>query len=82
MPTDYKELVGLIIGLINIIIPTIFAAMFVYFVWKMIDSWIIHAGDGKKVEEGKSYAVSAVIAFVVMISAWGIVAMIKSTLFG
>jgi TRAP-type mannitol/chloroaromatic compound transport system permease small subunit len=81
-PATYSDLVTHIIGIINILIPAVFAIVFLYFVWKMIDSWIIHAGDEKSREEGKQYAVAAVIAFVVMVSVWGIVAMIKSSIFG
>lgn len=81
-PTTYKGLVISIVDIINIIIPAIFAATFVYFVWKMIDAWVINAGDETRRIEGKKYATAAVIAFVVMISAWGIVAMIKQSLFG
>ncbi len=77
----YSGLVGEVISLINIIIPAIFAVVFVYFIWKMIDSWILHAGDPGKITEGKQYAVGAVIAFLVMISAWGIVSMIQNSLF-
>ena len=60
----------------------LFALVFVYFIWKIIDSWILNAGEDTKREEGKKYAVAAVIAFVVMVSAWGIVTMIKSSIFG
>lgn len=81
-PTSYSELVTFIIGFINILIPALFAVVFLYFIWKVIDSWVINGGDQAKVEEGKQYATAAVIAFVVMISAWGIVAMIKSSIFG
>lgn len=81
-PTTYKGLVEFFVDLINIILPAIFACLFVYFVWKMIDAWVIHAGDEKSREEGRRYAVTAVIVFVVMVSAWGIVAMIKQSIFG
>ena len=81
-PTTYQGLVEFIIDFINILIPTIFALLFVYVVWKIIDAWVIHAGDESKVEEGKQLVVAAVIIFVVMISAWGIVAMIKQSVFG
>ncbi|MCA9359863.1 hypothetical protein H6781_01895 [Candidatus Nomurabacteria bacterium] len=81
-PTTYEELVLFFVDLINVIIPTIFGCLFVYFVWKMIDAWVLHAGDEKSREEGKRYAVTAVIVFVVMVSAWGIVAMIKQSIFG
>lgn len=80
-PTTYEALVNRIIELINIVVPGIFALIFVYFVWKVIDAWVIHAGDESKRSEGKQYAVTAVIVFVVMISVWGIVAMLRNSLF-
>jgi hypothetical protein len=80
-PTTYSGLVTEIISFINILIPALFAIVFVYFVWKVIDSWVINAGEDKSREEGKQYVMAAVIAFVVMITAWGIVAMIKQSLF-
>lgn len=81
-PTTFKGLVDFIIGIIGIIIPALFSFLFIYFVWKIIDSWIIHAGDQAKLEEGKRYVTTAVIVFVLMISAWGIVVMIRSSIFG
>lgn len=80
-PTTFSEFVAFIIGIINLIIPTLFAVLFVFLVWKILDSWVIHAGDQTKREEGKKYAVAAVIVFVLMISAWGIVTMIKNSVF-
>lgn len=82
MPTTYQGLVAHIISIINIIIPTLFAVVFTYFVWKMIDSWVIHGGEETGREAGKRYAVSAVITFVIMVCAWGIVAMLKASFFG
>lgn len=81
MPTTYSGLVAEIIDIINIIIPTLFSVLFMYFVWKMIDSWVIHAGDQAKREEGRKYATAAVLVFVLMISAWGIVYMLRSSFF-
>lgn len=82
MPTNYRDLVLLIIDFINILIPTLFAFLFLYFIWKMVDSWIIGAGDQTKRDAGKQYALAAVVAFVLMVSAWGIVTLIKESLFG
>jgi uncharacterized membrane protein len=81
-PTTYAGFVDFILGLINIAIPALFSLVFVYFIWKIIDSWVIHAGDETKQAEGRQYAISAVVVFVVMISAWGIVAMLKQSIFG
>lgn len=81
-PTTYSELVKGIIDIINILIPALFGIVFVYFVWKMIDSWIINAGTDKSQEEGKQYAIAAVVVFVVMVSVWAIVDMVRSSVLG
>jgi hypothetical protein len=81
-PTTYSGFVDLLIGFINIIIPAMFAILFVIIVWKIIDAWVLHAGDPQKRDEGKRLAVTAVIVLVVGISVWGIVAILRSSLFG
>lgn len=81
-PTTFSGLVDFIVNIINILIPAIFGIVFVYLVFKIIDAWIIHAGDEKKLEEGKRLMTTAVIVFVLMVSTWGIVALLKNSLFG
>lgn len=81
-PTTFSGLVDFIVNIINILIPAIFGVVFVYLVFKIIDAWIIHAGDEKKLEEGKRLMTTAVIVFVLMISTWGIVTLLKNSLFG
>ena len=67
-PTTFKGLVQFILDFINILIPALFGLLFIYLVWKIIDAWIIHAGDEKKLEEGKRLITTAVIVFVLMLS--------------
>lgn len=81
-PTNFKDLVNFIIGFINVLIPALLGVLFLYIVWRIIDAWIIHADDETKREEGKRLLITAVLVFVLMISAWGIVAMIKQSVFG
>ncbi len=81
-PTSFSGLVDGILGLINLLIPLIFGVIFLFLTWKIIDAWVINAGDEKKVEDGKKYALTAVIVVVLMIAAWGIVGMLRSSLFG
>lgn len=81
-PTTYSALVDRILELINIAIPLILGFLFLYLIWKIIDAWVINAGDENKREEGRQYAVAAVVVFVVMSIAWGIVAMLRSSIFG
>lgn len=81
-PTTFEELVNELIGIINILIPAIFAFVFVFLVWKIFDAWVINAGDERKREEGKQYAIVSSIVMVLMIIAWGVVAMIRASVFG
>jgi hypothetical protein len=81
-PTTFAGFVASILGLINIIIPVIFAVVFVALMWKVFDAWVINAADEKKQEEGKQYALVAVIVMVIMLIAWGIVAMLRRSVFG
>lgn len=81
-PTSFKELVNELLGLINLVIPLIFAAVFVFLVWKIFDAWVLNAADESKREDGKQYAIVATIVFVLMIIAWGVVAIVRTSLFG
>ena len=53
-----------------------------YVIWKLVDAWVINAGDPKKQEAGKAYAIVGVIAFALMLSVWGLVALFREFLFG
>lgn len=81
-PTTYSGLVGTLIEFINLLIPALFAVLFVYLVWKVIDSWVLKAGDPAARDDGKKYVIAAFFVFVLMLSAWGIVRMVSTSLFG
>jgi len=81
-PTTLTMLLDRLLEILSLGIPALFAVVFLFIVWKVIDAWVINAGDPKKVEEGKNYVVVGVIAFVVMVSAWGVVYVVRSSLFG
>jgi uncharacterized membrane-anchored protein len=81
-PTTFEGLVNGLLGIINILIPAILGVIFLFLVWKIIDSWVINAGDEKKREEGKQYAIVATIVMVLMMVVWGIVAVLRASVFG
>ncbi len=81
-PTDFKSLVVFIIDIINLLIPVLFGFLFLYIVWKIIDAWVINAADEGKRKEGKQLVLVAVLVMVLMVSAWGIVALIRKSIFG
>jgi len=78
-PTTYEGLINAVIGFINVLIPAMFALLFLYFIWKMFDSWVLHAGDPTKIQEGKTFAITAILVLVVAMSVWGIVAIIRTS---
>lgn len=81
-PTTYGGLVTMIIDFINVLIPAMFAFIFIWLVWRIIDAWVLHAGDPGKREEGRRMAITAVIVMVIAVSVWGIVALIRDSFLG
>jgi hypothetical protein len=81
-PTTFKGLVTFFIDIINILIPALFGLLFVYIVWKIVDAWVLNAGNEQKREEGKQLVTVAVLVLVLMVSAWGVVTLIRQSLFG
>lgn len=81
-PTTFAELVNIFLGFVNLLIPVVFGLVFLYLVWKLIEAWVLNPGDQYARAEGKRTALLAVVVLVIMISAWGIVAMIRLSIFG
>ncbi len=81
MITNFASLVFEFIDIISLLIQLVFAVTFIVIIWKMIDAWIIHAGDSAKIEEGKHTVLVGIIALVVMLSIWGILQILKDSLF-
>lgn len=86
-PNNFAELVGQLLGILSLAIPLIFSLTLLVIVWKIVDTWIINVGAGekgnaKKVEEGKQYVVVGVIVLVIMSGIWGILSILRASLFG
>ncbi len=82
MPRDFAELVDMFLGFIELLVPFVFSLALLVIVWKIIDAWVINAGDIKRIEEGKQYAIWGVLVLVVMSAVWAIVRLIRSSIFG
>ncbi len=81
-PKNFGELVDVFTGIIDLLIPLIFAVTLVVVIWKVIDVWVIHTGDETKVKEGKQIVLVAVIGLVIMSGIWGIISILKTSIFG
>lgn len=79
-PQNFSDVVAGLLDIISLIIPLIFTITLLVIIWKVIDAWILNAGDETKVREGKQVALIGVIALVIMSGVWGIVALLRSSL--
>ena len=81
-PKNFTELVSMLIDLLSLIIPLIFAITLLFSIWKIIDAWILNAGETTKIAEGKQTALIGVLVLVVMSGVWGILEILRRSLFG
>ncbi len=80
-PQNFAQLVNIFLGLIGLLIPLLFGLSLIVFLWGITQAWILGAGDTTKVDKGKQIALAGIIGLVVMSSVWGIVALLRDSLF-
>lgn len=69
-----------IIFVINsVLVPLIFALAFIVFLWGVASAYIFSRGDAERVKDGHRLILWGIIAFVVMISLWGLVNVVATT---
>lgn len=81
-PTTFSGLVDVFLDIITSLVFFLFAVTFIFFIWQMIKTWIIGGGDEKAVADGKKILLATIIGLVVMSGLWGILALIRSGVFG
>ncbi|MFA6519795.1 MAG: hypothetical protein WCT41_03185 [Candidatus Paceibacterota bacterium] len=63
----------------NVLVPVLFAIAFIVFLYGIAKAYIFSGGDPAKVSEGHKLLLWGIIAFVVMISVWGLVNVVANT---
>lgn len=63
----------------KVFVPVIFAVAFIVFLYGIAKAYIFSIGDYEEVEKGHTLMLWGIIAFVVMISIWGIVNVVTNT---
>jgi len=79
------QVASTILYIINfVLVPVLFALAFIVFLYGIVSKYIFSRGDETKVAEGHKLILWGIIAFVVMISLWGLVNVVANTfgLFG
>ena len=70
-----------IIGAINTaVVPAIFAVAFAAFVWGVMRYFFVNGGEEAKRAEGRQFVLWGILAMAVLLSVWGLVNMLLSTL--
>ncbi|HEY4494425.1 MAG TPA: hypothetical protein VJB95_03310 [Candidatus Paceibacterota bacterium] len=65
--------------LVNSIVPLLFGVALVVFVWGVVNFFILGAGEEAKRTQGKQFMLWGIIALAVMVSVWGLVAILRNT---
>lgn len=81
-PTDLKSFLGILNGIINILIPLVFALTFLAIIWGVSKAWIIGDANSENIDKGKNIALVGVIALAVMSAIWGILRFLQDGIFG
>ena len=69
-----------VIGIINgVLVPVLFAVAFIVFLYGVALKYIFSTGDATKVAEGHKLILWGLVAFVVMLSLWGLVNVVANT---
>lgn len=70
-----------IVGIINtILVPVLMAIAFIVFLWGVYKYFIYGASNEGEKAEGRKFALWGVIGFVIILSLWGLVNIVKDTL--
>ncbi|MHB8860303.1 MAG: Mbov_0395 family pilin-like conjugal transfer protein [Minisyncoccota bacterium] len=75
---SYSTAIVVIIN--SYIVPVLFAVAFLYFLWGVYKYFIYGADNESEREKGKQFVLWGIIGFVVILSVWGLVNMVMSTL--
>lgn len=68
-------------GIVNTIIPFLIAVAVFLVLWGIF-KYISAAGDSEKLAEGKKVALYGIFAIFMMLAFWGLVVVVKKSLFG
>lgn len=79
-PSSICKVATTILFIINsVLVPVLFAVAFIVFLYGIVLKYIFSHGDPTKVSEGHKILLWGLLAFVIMISLWGLVNVVANT---
>jgi len=73
---DAQSVIGTFQNILSMVVPLIMAIALVYFLWSLVDYLLV--GSSKK-EEARTHMIQSVVILTVMVSVWGIVRAVQTT---
>lgn len=80
-PSTFAELVDVIISIINPLFMLSISLIFLMFLWGLA-KFIFSLGNSKSIDDGKQLMFWGIIALFLVLSVWGIVAILRNTFLG
>lgn len=77
--TGYKN--DIVTTINTILVPVLIGIAFIVFLYGVYRYFILGGADEKERTEGKQFVLWGIIGFVVIVSVWGLVNMVKNTFF-
>ncbi len=81
-PGNFREFVGILLDIINVLVVFVFALSFLAILWGVTSAWIIGGGNEIEIARGKKIVLVGVIVLVIMTGIWGILELLRYSLFG
>lgn len=81
-PRNFRELVDILLNIIDVLVLLIFALTVVVLMWGVIQAWILNAGDEAAIERGKKVVLVGIIVLTITAGIWGILYILRYSLFG
>jgi len=75
-PSNFEDVILIIVNVLSALLPLITALAFFYFFWSLAQYL---KGEGDNREEARDVMIHGIIAFFLMASLWGFVAMLTKT---
>ena len=75
---NIDQFISTLTDIVALIIPVVVALAFLYFLWGLL-KFILHADDETKRAEGKQIMIWGTVALFVMLTIWGIIALLQNT---
>jgi len=70
-----------IIGVVNtIVVPSIGALIFLFFIWSIVNYFFLHSDDETERKKGREFVLWGIIGIVIFFSVWGFINIALSTL--